>query len=279
MIAVGVSTREQFNTVKKLPKVQRIDLELECFSLDAIRSMLQEVQSKDIYIIFPRMFRKNMEEELLESLALKPVGCIVRTLDELAFARKHFTEGRIICDYSVYTYNEQAALQYQELIKDIGLTLPVELNREELKELIQRYPTGNWEWIVYGAQPVMISAQCVMKNTKGCRKEAGVTIIQNQHRDKYRVQNVCKYCYNVIFEDVVTSLLDVYSELLDMPISTIRIQLTKETADETGKILNAFLTGMDHNEKSHSENKEVGNEKIVLRQSTTKLGHYKKGIE
>ena len=58
MIAVGVSTREQFNTVKKLPKVQRIDLELECFSLDAIRSMLQEVQSKDIYIIFPRMFRK-----------------------------------------------------------------------------------------------------------------------------------------------------------------------------------------------------------------------------
>lgn len=297
MIAVGISTREQFDIVKQIPQVNRMDLELECFSLNEVREMIKEVEAMALeedkgvqnqevpqrmmtYVAFPRMFRKEMEQELLDVLALNPAGVVVRTIDELAFVRKHNQTGRILCDYSVYAYNEQAALQYQALISDIRLTLPVELNREELSELLSRCPERTWEWIVYGAQPVMISAQCLFRNTSGCTKVPDTISMWNQHQDSYRIHNICKYCYNVIYEKTATSLLEVYQGLSSKAIGGYRIQLTDENADETMIILNTFVNGVQQCDRRSSERlKNEGFRNAAFMIDNKKLGHYKKGIE
>jgi collagenase-like PrtC family protease len=56
------------------------------------------------------------------------------------------------------------------LYRELGITdytAPVELNYQELRTL----GIEDSDLIVYGYQPVMVSAQCLFENTKGCRKQ------------------------------------------------------------------------------------------------------------
>lgn len=256
-LSVAVSTLEQLELVCQYPNVQRMELELEAFSSQNIEEFINKIHQfgKKAYINLPRMFRRNMEPELLELLNMNPDGFIVRTLDELAFLREKQVQVPVICDYSLYAYNWEAVNQYQTFMSNLHLTLPVELNGSELEELLLRTPETEWEWILYGCQPVMITTQCTIKNTTGCYHEGRDVCLKNDHKDVFRIHPVCKYCYNVIYQKEPTSLIPVRQELKENQIKTYRILLTTERKSEINEILN------------------------LSSRTSENSGHYKKGIE
>lgn len=254
--AVSVSTKEQLEVVLRTEKAARIDIETECFSLKETADALNQIRStgKQGYFSLPRIFRRNMEEELLDYLDLQADGYVVRTLDELEFLYHHVPEVSVTCDYSVYAYNREAVAAYSQWNRKGSLTLPVELNKQELQELLQSTRRNSWEWIVYGRQPVMLSTQCIIKNTDACRKNSGYTVLKNGFQDEFLVHRICKYCYNVIYQKQPVCLFSVLDECkTDSMI--YRIMLTTESGEETEEILSPHGT------------------------VTGSTGHYKKGIE
>ena len=74
-------------------------------------------------------------------------------------------------------------------------TAPVELNASELKKL----DISKEAMIVYGYQPVMISAGCVQKNTDRCTQKESTLYLTDRYHKKFAVKNYCKCCYNVIY--------------------------------------------------------------------------------
>lgn len=255
-LAVSVSTKEQLEVVLNTREVTRIDIEIHNFSLKETEHALNRIRSmgKQGYLSFPRIFRLSMENDLLAYLNLQAEGYVVRTLDELEFLHRCVPEASVTCDYSVYAYNREAVAAYYMWNRRSALTLPVELNKKELQELLQSTRGISWEWIVYGRQPVMISTQCTMKNTDTCRKDSGYTVLTNSFQDEFLVHRICKYCYNVIYQKQPLCLFSVLNEC-EADSMTYRIMLTTENGAETGKILSRHT--------------------VVCGDT----GHYKKGIE
>lgn len=255
-LAVGVSTKDQLEAALYTDEVSRIDMELECFSIDEAEAALNQVrnQGKAGYFSLPRIFRLGMEQDLKAYLNLKPDGYVVRSLDELEFLHSYVPMAPVVCDYSIYAYNREAAALYDRQNPKGSLTLPVELNQMELRQLLENTRGIRWEWIVYGRQPVMLSAQCTTKNTRGCEHEAGYTILKNSFQDELCVHRICKYCYNVIYQNQPVCLFSFWDDMKAFGI-TYRIMLTTESGEETRHILN--------------RNKSAAGS----------YGHYKKGIE
>lgn len=283
LFAAGISTWEQFECVLDTDSIQRMDLESESFSRQELNEMLAAVHQKEKigYISLPRMFRMEYEPELLALLELPAEGYVVRTVDLFAFVKSRRPEAAIVCDYSVYAYNQEAAAAYFRLGKSLSsetdaihLTLPVELNRSELQALLQDTPSCSWEWILYGAQPVMITAQCSLRN---CNKDAcsrgdhvvsgtDDLLFQNSHGDCLRVHPICKFCYNVIYQYQPVCLLSIRDALSLSTIRTCRIQFTIEDRAETVSVLQ-LLNGQSEMQGSTSPD------------GGRYTGHYRKGIE
>ena len=78
---------------------------------------------------------------------------------------------------------------------DVRLTTPLELNERELGVL----GVEGCELPVYGYLPVMISAQCVKKTSSGCDGKPGVTVLTDRYKKKFKVENCCQFCYNIIY--------------------------------------------------------------------------------
>ena len=90
---------------------------------------------------------------------------------------------RQVLDSSVYTFNSAA----QELVKKFGVagdTVPAELNFREMR----RRENRDSELVVYGRLPLMISAQCLAKTTRGCDKKSGIYPVSYTHLDVYKRQ-------------------------------------------------------------------------------------------
>lgn len=278
-LALGISTKEQFAVGIEAECVDRIDLEAECFTIQELEELLCSIRQhgKKGYISLPRILHMEFCKEVIKILNLPAEGYVVRTLDLLALVRERKPEAVIVCDYSVYSYNREAVAACLEgMAEDSCLTLPVELNRAELYELIQSTPSCSWEWILYGAQPAMISAQCSFRNTNTglcSRKDTGARIpdpvfLMNPHGDRLRVQAVCNYCYNVVYLDQPVNLIPVRDELAFSSIRTWRILLTGEDQAKTEAVLGLF-----------TDSREA--EKVLLKQPdrNANTGHYRKGIE
>lgn len=157
----------------------------------------------------------------------------VRSLDELAYY-KDKTEN-LVSDYGLYSMNAVAA----DWLKEEGVkrvTAPVELNEHELLNL----GVEDKELIVYGHIPMMVSAQCIHKNTSGCDKAPGIMYIKDRTEKDIAVENKCAYCYNIIYNANPTSLFGIWNKVEKLNPQVIRINLTIENEEETRKILKSF---------------------------------------
>lgn len=250
LLAVSVSTLEQLETLLTIPQIDRIDLEIEaqCFTVEQTALALKKIHEhkKLGYISLPRMFRMDMENLLKSYVALECDGYVIRTLDELGLIKKWKPMAKRVLDYSVYAYNVEAVNCYDLLADAVqSLTLPVELDGNALANLLKETQGNPWEWIVYGAQPVMITAQCTRKNTSGCTQDFGTLKLENAFQDRFRVQSVCRFCYNVIYQENPVSLLSVLPKQKQAEIGVYRFQLTMETPQELERLFqqSALQTG------------------------------------
>lgn len=260
-LAVYVSTKEQFGEVLAEGTVSEIGIETEKFTSFQITQMISDIRTRTsgqnnkirIILALPHIYRLDMRYDMLEFMKLPADGYLVRTMDELALLREQdgCTNRIVKLDASVYTYNREAAAFMTDRMQASSITLPVEYSKEDLQTLLRLSPNTMWDFILYGKQVVMVSAQCTYKNLGLCRnnhppfqqrQENGSILdynilLKNEFQDEFHVERICKYCYNVIYQNKPNCYFQMLQELRKNSLGTLRIQLTDETPQEVSRLL------------------------------------------
>ena len=150
----------------------------------------------------------------------------------------HFPELKCIGDLNLYAMNNSSVNWLMQRIN--GFTMPVELNKDELRHL----NTEKGEFILYGRTPLMQTANCIFLTGKNCKKgkESVVGMMTDRTGAKIPFRAHCdeKVCYNTIYNNVPTSLHKHKNITDSFGVSTYQIRFTVETADETRKVLDFY---------------------------------------
>ena len=220
----------------------------------------------------------DLEMVLEHGFQLGFTGILVRNLEELAYINLHGYEGKIITDYGIYIWNHEALSFWEK--DNLGkrrfdvYSLPFELNSHEIRDLRQMSNAELPSAIcLYGRIPMMISAGCI-RGTKGeCTGKRGQNdTITAQLTDRLRhtlpVTCSCRYCYNVIWNNVPLSLHKQFDDIIRMQMADVfRIDLQMENTQQADAVL-AFW-------KAVLQNERMGNPPY----DDYTTGHFKRGVE
>lgn len=218
-----------------------------------------DFSKKEVIFTLPYVVREKNRNRVAESLAMaeKCKGFLVRNAEELFWVE----DKKIILDSGMYVLNKEAEAAY----KDFGateLTASVEQNCKELSKTGCQGKT----LIVYGHVPLMITAQCMIDTVYGCQGREDFKELYDRKGKKLLLRNVCKDCYNIIYDGTPLSLLKEKDAVKGLAPERLRLDFTVETKEETERILNTFLDVFRFNQEG------------ILEKETTK-GHFRKGIE
>lgn len=223
-----------------------------------IQQFADDVQSlkkrkKKVYLMLPTILRADSSDYFasiakeLDKISFE--GFVVKNYEELYLAEKLFTGKKIIIDHNMYTFNDVSKSAFFEH-GVCGDTVPLELNS---REIMHRNNAGS-QMIVYGYYPLMTTANCVHKNTKGCDKKQKLIYLKDRYNKSFAVCNNCKECYNTIYNSLPTMLTKNISKLKEAGIRSFRYSFTIETPNQI---------------------KAVMDDKVAEYTN----GHYKRGVE
>ena len=178
----SVRTAEQMEVILEEEAIGRIYADCTMFpriwEKDSYVEWITKVHAagKEIYLVMPYIFRertrKQYEAAYNRIFGAGWDGILIANYESFAFLKEHGYTGRIMTDYNLYEFNQESRKFWKE--KGVfEFTAPVELTERELQDL--RVKDG--EVIVYGYLPMMISAGCIQKTTRGCLKKSGQTTI------------------------------------------------------------------------------------------------------
>ncbi len=189
-------------------------------------------------------------------------GVLIRNCEAYGLLRSGEFDKKIILDHNLYVFNRFARTFWQKNGVS-GFTAPLELNRQELKQL----GLYDCELVVYGYTPVMVSAQCILKTSDKCRRNSpGIHRIKDRYDSQYFVENHCDFCYNIIYTDRPIYLGDELRQLTELMPEYLRLEFTVEDQRETEKLLDLFHAVFCRGEEEHTLD-------IPYTQ-----GHFKRGV-
>ena len=223
-----------------------------------IQQFADDVQSltkrnKKVYLMLPTIFRADSSDYFvsiakeLDKVSFE--GFVVKNYEELYLTENLFTDKKIILDHNMYTFNDVSKSAFFEHGVS-GDTVPLELNS---REIMHRNNIGS-QMIVYGYYPLMTTANCVHKNTKGCDKKQKLIYLKDRYNKSFAVCNNCKECYNTIYNSLPTMLTKNIGKLKEAGIRSFRYSFTIETPTQI---------------------KAVMDDKVAEYTN----GHYKRGVE
>lgn len=238
-VRVLIEDAEQLPAVLKADFVDTVYLDCMLYTRENLICKLSEdidrvhASGKKAFYVFPFIFRQQTSlfyEKIMPELKKLPLdGIMVRSLDEIAFV-KEWGNGnwQMVSDSNLYTYSNEAAEYFYRLgmIQD---TIPVELNRKE----ILRRENSRSEMIIYGRLPLMITAQCIHKNTLGCMHQPKVLNLKDRYSVHFPVKNFCSECYNVIYNSLPVCLFKEDVTVKKIAPAAVRLSFTTETEEET----------------------------------------------
>lgn len=210
-------------------------------------------RNKKVYLMMPTIFRADSSDYFafiakeLDKVSFE--GFVVKNYEELYLTENLFTGKKVILDHNMYTFNDVSKSAFFEHGVS-GDTVPLELNS---KEIMHRNNIGS-QMIVYGYYPLMTTANCVHKNTKGCDKKQKLIYLKDRYNKSFAVCNNCKECYNTIYNSLPTMLTKNISKLKEAGIRSFRYSFTIETPKQI---------------------KAVMDDKVAEYTN----GHYKRGVE
>jgi putative protease len=245
-VRVLIEDAEQLPAVLKADFVDTVYLDCMLYTRENLICKLSEdidrvhASGKKAFYVFPFIFRQQTSlfyEKIMPELKKLPLdGIMVRSLDEIAFM-KEWGNGnwQMVSDSNLYTYSNEAAEYFYRLgmIQD---TIPVELNRKE----ILRRENSRSEMIIYGRLPLMITAQCIHKNTLGCMHQPKVLNLKDRYSVHFPVKNFCSECYNVIYNSLPVCLFKEDVTVKKIAPAAVRLSFTTETEEETEQILTIY---------------------------------------
>ncbi len=267
---VTIRNEKQLSPVLDCPEVQIVYLDLAELSREELPKYVARCKEKGkrVYLLLPHIMRTATYDEYLKNKALWMVdtidGYVIKNFEELYLLRNELkTTKEIRLDYNMYVLNHEA----EQFYKDLGIfdfTASIELNQTELRKL----GCKNYDLLVYGYLPLMVSAQCVRKNTTEC-KPGNINqpaILEDRLNMKFRVKTNCNYCFNTIYNSKCLSLLSNYSEVLALEPKNIRLDFTFEDEKEVGEVLKQFVQVYCYGEAGSLPGEEYSK------------GHFKRGI-
>lgn len=245
-VRVLIEDAEQLPAVLKADFVDTVYFDCMLYTRENLIRMLSEdidrvqASGKKAFYVFPFIFRQQTSlfyEKIMPELKKLPLnGIMVRSLDEIAFIKEWGNENwQMVSDSNLYTYSNEAAEYFYRLgmIQD---TIPVELNRKE----ILRRENSRSEIIIYGRLPLMITAQCIHKNTLGCMHQPKVLNLKDRYSVYFPVKNFCSECYNVIYNSLPVCLFKEDATVKKIAPAAVRLSFTTETEEETEQILTIY---------------------------------------
>ena len=277
-IAVSVINKSQLIAAAETEVPDEIYLDTADLNEDEIKECVKLCADFDIpvFLLLPHIFRADTYDKFIKMSTVLNMpgiaGYVIKNYEEYLFLTEGgYSDNREIrCDYNMYSMNRYAKEAFKEMGIDL-LTAPAELNYNELKAL----DISDMELIVYGRIPLMVSAQCVRKNTDSCIKnvewntrskmiQSGISICDRMNKNM-RIMTHCNYCYNTIYNSEIFSITEC-SEIRELNPHSVRFIFSFESSEEIRNILKNY----DYNNPSRV---------LCTGNYTFTKGHFNRGVE
>lgn len=212
MIIVSVENKKQLNEILDIKEVSEVIISRESFDDVEIKQILSKIKenNKKATLLLETISRLNHYEEakkLKDILMMDELdSIIIQNLNSFSFIKNNIKRKiNITFNYNMNVYNQYTKKYLKDscidLSDDIRFVAPLELNHKELDELGFDY------YIVYGYIALMVTKNCIYKNTTGCKRNSYDTIYDRMNTG-FKFRSFCKFCYNKIYNSVPLDLRD-----------------------------------------------------------------------
>ncbi|MCH1951288.1 U32 family peptidase [Enterocloster sp. OA13] len=273
-LTVSVEEPCQLEPVLRQKDVSAVYLDADGFAPSSWKDIADRCHAagKTCYLALPHIFRDHAlkffkdSQSLLENAGFD--GVLVRALEEIQWLEDNRISLPFITDASVYAWNS-GTLEELASKNPLAVTMPWELNSREMGPVVLACSKADipGELVVYGHAPMMVSAQCITRTVKSCTHKRGLLMLKDRTGAMLPVKNHCRFCYNTIYNPSPVSLLGSEDLIRRMGLARIRLQLTVEDAQQTGKVLEAFSSSFLRGEMKEPPFKDFTR------------GHFKRGVE
>ena len=206
MISVSVDNKKQLNEVLDIKEVSEVIISRDSFADTEILSLLSDIKNKGkvatlMLETITRLSQNDEQKRLSDILNSNEVdSIIVQNINSFFYILNNIDkECKITLNYNMNIYNKYSKQYYIDCCKekhiDCKFVAPVELSFNQLKD-------NNYDYIlVYGYLPLMVSKNCIFKNTGKCQHNSYGTIYDRMNIG-FRFRSYCNFCYNKIFNSV-----------------------------------------------------------------------------
>ncbi len=220
-----ISTSEQWEALKERADIFTF-FRSERFEEETLQRFIQEASERGIGwgLALPYYITRPCEG-LIRKLNVQHV--LIRNpgqLEEL----KELTIKRYL-DFTIPVLN-QTALSFWEKESD-QLTFSPELTAKEM-EMLEGEKAA---FMAYGKIPVMISKQCMQKESLSCRhgKQASLTAVKDRMQEQWDLELNCPSCYTVLYSGKPVWMADRSRMLEKIPAKSMRLYFLDEDKEKT----------------------------------------------
>ncbi|MCR4831535.1 MAG: U32 family peptidase [Pseudobutyrivibrio sp.] len=250
---VALQTLEQLEAVSKFSIIDYIAVPLSMFD-DA-----RKLYKGKLFVTLPAVLRADYIDRII--IPDDANGVIVSSYDELGLLlENNYPIDKIILDHRLYTFNNRALKGFSN-VGVINNCIPYELS---MKELNHRNNNDS-QMIVYSRIPMMITANCTVKNTIGCTKSNKHIKLVDRKNEEFIVACDCNYCYNTIYNSKKYMAFDMIDEIRSLGIKQLRLDFTVESSTEVVDTLKSYQAALEGKSVKYSED--------------FTRGHLKRGVE
>ena len=264
-ILYSCCTKEQLETLIN-NKATNIAVDLFNKSKSSISlNDIEGIENVDFYLQLPEIIKGEFENiiTVIEKARDNIKGLITSNAGIINRYQKSLT---IIGDYKLNIFNSEALKFYK---KDLDVvTLSLELNRKEIKDIMKIKPTGI-AYVIYGKTEVMVSEYCPIGSTFGgknkskdcnqaCLKDE-FTLVDRMN-EGFRVMTD-KYCRSHILNSSPLNLIYEMEDLKSIGITTFRVDFKDESSAQVLKVLDMINNTGEVDGKDYTK------------------GHFKRGVE
>lgn len=276
-LTVMVQTREQFDALFPIAEKEFLVADADLLLED------QEIQEK----LFAGKIRwgikcpvilRGSDEKFLQRLRAvieerKPDIVYCASIDGLAWLRSISYTGQRAAEASLYVWNaEAAAFLGGELDR---ISIPLELNTKEIRELCGTVRENRLEAPVYGRAPFMVSANCIKLSAGNCdRDRRNYAELTDRMGNVFPVYTNCSHCYNIIYNCLPTSFAEDLWMLKEDKIRAFRVEFTTESGREAVLVLQTFRRLLASERKG-----EIQRKKRKTAGTETTKGRFRLGVE
>ncbi len=257
------SATDTFITVSTADQIKAVAKQDFCKRIAVPEHLFEEAYSNfdgEIFIYLPTILRAKYANKI--NIDERASGVIASSFDELGLLKsQNYPEDRIILDHRIYSFNNRSIKGFN----DLGLIkncIPYELSLKELKHR----DNSNSQMVVYSRIPMMVMANCTVKNTIGCNKKNMAIKLVDRKNEELIAKCNCDYCYNTIYNSKKYIAFDLKKDLMDLGVKEFRLDFSVESYEETLDVLKLY------------EDSFIQDKPFSFKEDYTK-GHLRRGVE